>query len=412
MPSLSIPRFRPSLSFAEAAAFVRGLLPWGDDPIAAFERGFSDGDLDGRPVVLAPSARIALLWLLEALELEPGDEVVTQAFNFPAVPAAIRAAGATPRFVDVAGGSFEADWTLLEQALGPRARVVIVTHLYGNPVDVRPLVELCTSRGVTLVEDCAQGIGASSDRRPVGTFGHGAIFSLGPTKNLTLLGGGAVAVEDGELARRLAARASAHRRKGLPGACALAAKGGFLWAATHPLLFTLLVLPLLRLLESRGVDLVHRVMEERGFELTGVERSLRPSRPMAAVGCAQLRWLAARNRARVRNGWYLRSLLVERGEIGELEVPPMREGSVFMSFPVLHPRRQALARALRARGVDTDFGFMADCSNLDPGAASGAGLPHAARAAREVLHLPVHPLLGKRHLDRIAEAVRAVAGAV
>ena len=207
---LAIPRFRPSVSHREVLSFLAAAALLRRDAVTACERDFARRLLGGGRVVLAPSARVALWWLLEALDLAPGDEVVTQAFNFPAVPAAIRAAGGRPRFLDLAPGSFEADWRRLDDLLGPRTRVVVVTHLYGNPADLAAAAAHCADRGVTLVEDCAQGIGAAAGGRPVGTTGRGAIFSLGPTKNLTLLGGGAVACRDEGLARRLEALAARH----------------------------------------------------------------------------------------------------------------------------------------------------------------------------------------------------------
>jgi perosamine synthetase len=399
---VSIPRFRPSLSLREAAAFVGSAWPSGGDPGEIFERGFSRQCLDGRRVVLAPSARVALYWLLRAIGLRPGDEVVTQAFNFPAVPAAILAAGGTPRFLDLGPGEFEADWGRLEPALGARTRAVLLTHLYGNPADLESVATLCAAKGLPLVEDCAQGIGATWRRRPVGTFGCGAIFSLGPTKNLTLLGGGAVATDDEELGRFILEEARRHARTGPAGSARLATKALALAVATHPLPFSALLLPLLRRLERRGVDLVHRVMAERAGELEGLAAARLPSRAMAAVGTAQLRRLPALNRARVRNGWYLRARLADL----PLTLPAMREGSVFMSFPVLHPRRAELALKLRTLGVDTDFGFMEDCSSTGLFGASPADFPQSARVAREILHLPVYPTLTTRQLDRIAAAVR------
>lgn len=403
MPFLNIPRFRPTTSLREGWAFFRAFLPGAPDSAEQFTAGLSNEALGGNPVVLAPSARIALFWLLKSFEIGRGDQVILQAFNFPAVPAAVRATGATVRFLDVAGGSFEADWTGLESTIGDRTKAVIVTHLYGNPVDMAPVKALCDRKGLILIEDCAQAIGAMAGRRKVGTVGEGAFFSLGPTKNLTLLGGGAVSTADPDRAGRILEMASAHRTLGIGTSLKLAAKAAAMGVATHPAVFSLTLMPILKFFEKRGIDLVHKVMQEPIGPLTGVEDARLPSGPMAAVGVAQLTRLEASNRARVRNGWYLRSLLAE---IPDLIIPPMRTGSVFMSFPVLHPQRKALALALRRRGIDTDFGFMANCSTVDIGAEPGAEYPNAEQTAREIVHLPIHPFLKKAHLDRIAGAVR------
>jgi perosamine synthetase len=394
------------LSLHEALAFLRASIPIGTDPSTVFEDEFSDHCLDGRPVVLAPSARVGLAWVIEALGLGPGDEILTQGFNFSAVPAAIIATGATPRFVDLAPDSFEGDWTRFDELVSNRTRAVVATHLYGNPADLARLRERCDDRGILLIEDCAQGIGATFGRRPVGTWGHGAIFSLGGTKNLTLLGGGAAAVERGDAATTLRRLAERHPRMGLAATVRLAVKAAFLAVATHPLPFSMAVLPGLRFFESRGIDLVHRVMEEPHVLMTGIAQSPRPSRQMAAIGVEQLRRVDRLNRARIRNGWVLRRALERTGDLAPLVVPPMREGSVFMSFPVLHPARHELARALRRRGVDTDFGFMSDCSKLAIFSDVAGDCPNSERVAREILHLPIHPFLRLRHLDRIAAAVR------
>lgn len=403
MPILNIPRFRPTTSLPEAWAFFRALLPGATDSAEQFTTGLSRSPLGGNPVVLAPSARIALFWLMKAFRIGQGDEVILQAFNFPAVPAAVRATGATVRFLDVAEGSFETDWTGLENAIGDRTKAVIVTHLYGNPVDMTPVRRVCDQRGVVLIEDCAQAIGATAGRRKVGTVGDGAFFSLGPTKNLTLLGGGAVSTSDSGRAGRILEMASAHQSLGTMTSLKLAAKAVAMGVATHPAVFSLTLMPILRFFEKRGIDLVHKVMQEPIGPLTGIEDARLPSGPMAAVGVAQLARLEVANRARVRNGWYLRSLLAG---VPGLAVPPMRTGSVFMSFPVLHPRREELALALRRRGIDTDFGFMADCSTVDVGGEQGTACPNAEQTAREIVHLPIYPFLKKGHLDRIAGAVR------
>ena len=106
---MSVARFRPSLSLREAVHFVGAGLPGKPALVREFERAFGRELLGNRSVILAPSGRIALYWILAALDMAPGDEVVTQAFNFTAVPAAIEAAGARPVFVDVARDSFGTD---------------------------------------------------------------------------------------------------------------------------------------------------------------------------------------------------------------------------------------------------------------------------------------------------------------
>ena len=407
---MAIPRFRPSLSLNEALGFLRSRLPLLEPSVGEFERRFGQRLLDGQQVSLAPSGRVALYWLLKALDLRRGDEVITQAFNFPAVPAAIQAAGAEPRFVDLAPDTFEPDPAHLEEVIGPRTRAVVITHLYGNPADLATLRQVCDRHQVPFIEDCAQAIGATYEGRPVGTFGRGALFTFGVTKNFTLLAGGAAASADPEVASRVAELASQHPRVGAARTLYLAAHSTGLTMVTRPWPFSLGLFPALRLMESVGLDPVHHIMGEPPMPLTDIPRAPRPSASMAAVGMVQLSRYEALNRARTRNGWYLRKLL--RGA-GGFTLCPMREGSVFVSFPLYHHRREELASQLQQRGVDTDLGFMSDCSTLEMFAGPHTSpCPHAQRAAEQILHLPIYPQLTKADLDRVARALKEAVAAV
>jgi hypothetical protein len=129
-----------------------------------------------------------------------------------ATVAAIEMTGATPVLVDIDPVHYTMDPDALRRVLErppaglPRIRAVVVVHLYGQPADLQRIVPLCREHGVVLIEDCAQAHGARLLGKRVGTFGDAATFSFYPTKNLGALGdGGAVAVPDPDVARRIAA---------------------------------------------------------------------------------------------------------------------------------------------------------------------------------------------------------------
>ena len=399
---MAIPRFRPSLSVREALSFWRAGVRSCDCTIDEFELGFADKLVPGQQVTLAPSGRVALYWLLAALELQPGDEVVTQAFNFPAVPAAVLAAGARPVFLDLLPDTFEPDPEHLKKIITPRTRAVVLTHLYGNPADLDALLPICQEAGVAVIEDCAQAVGAAYRGRPVGTNGRGCLFTFGPTKNFSLLAGGAAATGDLELAARIADLALLHPRVSAGRSLYLGAHATGLTLATSPLAFTLGLFPALQAAERLGLDPVHKIMGEAPAPLSRPEQAPRPSAWMAGVGLAQLERYEALNRGRVRNGWYLRKRLADQQGF---TLCPMREGSVFVSFPIYHPRPEALARELQQRGVDVDLGFMRDCSSLELFADSASDCPQTRRAAAETVHLPIYPHLKKAQLDRVADAL-------
>jgi len=138
----------------------------------------------------------AVALALKALEVGPGDEVITVANAGVPPVAAIRMSGATPRFVDVHPGTLLMDPDALEGALTPRTRCVLPVHLYGQPVPLDPVVEFAERHGLHVVEDCAQAHGATYRGRHVGVFGSIGCFSFYPTKNLGAFGDAGMCITD------------------------------------------------------------------------------------------------------------------------------------------------------------------------------------------------------------------------
>ena len=142
----------------------------------------------------------ALVVALRALGVGPGDEVITQSNTFHATVGAIDLVGATPVLVDVDTHTFLIDRAQLRDAIGPRTRVLMPVHLYGKPTPMAEIVALAEERGLFVVEDAAQAIGARIEGQCVSTFGHLGCFSFHPSKNLAACGdGGAVVARNAEL---------------------------------------------------------------------------------------------------------------------------------------------------------------------------------------------------------------------
>lgn len=146
----------------------------------------------------------ALVCALKVLDVQPGDEVITQANTFNATVTAICLAGAKPVLVDVDEDSFLINKSEALGAITPRTRVFLPVHLYGKPTPMAELIASCEKHGLHLVEDAAQAHGARIDGRRVGTFGVLGCFSFHPSKNLAAAGdGGAVCTNRSDLQARL-----------------------------------------------------------------------------------------------------------------------------------------------------------------------------------------------------------------
>ncbi len=147
----------------------------------------------------------ALLLPLLAWEIGPGDEVITTPYSFFATAGAIWRTGAKPVFVDVDPATYNIDPAAIESAITTRTRAIIPVHLYGQSAEMAPIVELARRKGLHVLEDAAQAIGARDGGRRAGSLADAAAFSFYPSKNLGAFGdAGMVTTDDPDLARRMA----------------------------------------------------------------------------------------------------------------------------------------------------------------------------------------------------------------
>ena len=175
----------------------------GGAEIQAFETGFAAA-VGTSHAVGCNSGTDALILALRALEIGPGDDVITASFSFFATAEAISAVGATPVFVDVDPDTYLIDLDLIESAITPATKAILPVHLFGRPVDMTRLMGIANRHNLHVVEDCAQATGASWDDQPVGSWGDVGCFSFFPTKNLGAAGdGGAVTCRDAGLSQRM-----------------------------------------------------------------------------------------------------------------------------------------------------------------------------------------------------------------
>ena len=146
----------------------------------------------------------ALLLALMALDVKAGDEVITTPFSFFATAAAIARLGARPVFVDIDSASYNIDTSRVADAITTRTKVIMPVHIYGQCAQMDPLLDLGKRRGIPVVEDAAQAIGATDNDRPAGSMGLIGCFSFYPTKNLGGAGdGGILTTSDEQVAQRL-----------------------------------------------------------------------------------------------------------------------------------------------------------------------------------------------------------------
>ncbi len=184
---------------AESTAFVLG------PKVQAFEEAFADY-IGARHCVAVNSGTSALHLALLGAGVGPGDEVITVPMTFIATSWAISYIGATPRYVDVDPQTLTMDVAQVRGAITSKTKAILPVHLYGQPADVEPLLEIANAHGLSLVEDVAQAHGAKYHGRSAGSIGQSGCFSFYPGKNLGAYGeGGAITTSDDAIAERLRA---------------------------------------------------------------------------------------------------------------------------------------------------------------------------------------------------------------
>ncbi|HWS56772.1 MAG TPA: DegT/DnrJ/EryC1/StrS family aminotransferase [Pyrinomonadaceae bacterium] len=305
----------------------------------------------------------ALRLALMALDIGPGDEVVTTPFTFFATAGAVALAGARPRFADIDPRTFNLDPDRVEEAVTPRTRAVLPVHLYGQCADMGGILKAAARRNLLVVEDAAQAIGAEDQGRSAGAVGAAGCFSFYPTKNLGAAGeAGLVTTGDGPTAERL-------RR--------LRAHGG-------------------------ATEYYHR---EVGF-------NSRLDTLQAAVLRVKLPHLDSWSEARrARAETYTR--LFEEAGLTEFVTPPfVSPGArhIFHQYVVRVPaaRRDPLMAHLGEHGVGTKIYYPVPLHLQECFAHLGykeGDFPEAERAARETLALPIYPELTAEQQAYVVETV-------
>jgi dTDP-4-amino-4,6-dideoxygalactose transaminase len=352
---------RDELERAAARVLASGKFLLGDE-VAAFEEAAAAASGLSHAVGVS-SGTDALLAMLMACGVGPGDEVVTTPYSFFATAAVIARLGARPRFADIEDATMNLDPDAAIARIGRRTKAVLVVHLFGRIARVSGLADACGAEGIPLLEDAAQAIGAWRDeagaRRRAGTLGRGGAISFFPSKNLGGFGdGGMVITNDDALAVQL------------------------------------------KLLRNQGATrkLVHTV----------VGGNFRLDELQAALLRVKLPHLAAWTAERARVATFYRERLAGL----PIVLPPADAGCVWNQFVVRVPaeRRDAIVEAMRGRDVATAIYYPVPL-HLQPAFASlrhrRGEFPRAERAAAEALALPIYPGLGEERAERVAAALAA-----
>jgi dTDP-4-amino-4,6-dideoxygalactose transaminase len=299
--------------------------------------------------IACASGSDALILALLALEIGPGDEVITTPFTFFASAGSIARVGAKPVFVDIDPQTFNISPQATQHAITPKTKAIMPVHLFGLSADMNPILELASVKRIPVIEDAAQAIGARYAERPVGSLGLTGCFSFFPSKNLGAAGdAGIITTNDAALADRL------------------------------------------RLLH------LHGARDKYVYELLGMNSRL--DALQAAILRVKLKYLDNWAASRQRNADRYRQLFREFHLESKLKLPvaPPQFTHVYNQFTIRSSDRDNLREHLRASGIPSEIYYPIPLHLQKAfsylGHKSG-DFPVSEAASRQVLSLPIYPEL-------------------
>ncbi|MDB6124793.1 MAG: fdtB [Pedosphaera sp.] len=304
------------------------------------------------------SGTSALHVALLLLNVEPGDEVITTPYTFVATSWAISYIGAKPVYVDIEDNTFNIDPKLVEKAITPRTKAILPVHLYGQPCDLDPLLEICRKHKLPLVEDAAQAHGAKYKGRDIGTFGEISCYSFYPAKNLGACGEGGSLVTNNDA---YAARARSLREHG-------------------------------------STQRYYHDEVGYNYRMEGIQ---------GAVLGVKLKHLNKWNEGRRRVAHRYHELLADT----PLQLPLEAEyaESVYHLYVVRHPRRDELKKHLEADKIGSALHYPLPLHLQKCYASLGykqGDFPVSEKAGQECLSLPTFPELTDDQIQRVANSIK------
>ena len=352
---------KPQIDPAVLAVLERGAFIMGKEH-NDFEQAFASY-LSVKHCLGVASGTDALELTVRAVGLGAGDEIITVPNTFIATTEAISHTGAAVRWVDVDAHTHNMDPTKIEAAITPRTKALLPVHLYGQPADMGPIMEIARRHGLKVIEDCAQAHGAKYYGQKVGTFGDAACFSFYPGKNLGAYGdGGAVVTNNDEIAEQV------------------------------------------RLLRNHGQH------EKYVHSIEGYCHRL--DNLQAAILRVKLPYLDDWNEHRRRAAAMYDRLLQDAPKIITPFVLPNVE-PVYHLYVIQVPERDRVRSALQAEGIETGIHYPIPLHQQPAYAHLGhrsEDFPITAALGPKILSLPMFPEITSAQIEKVVSSLRAVVG--
>jgi dTDP-4-amino-4,6-dideoxygalactose transaminase len=364
-----------------------------NDKIEGFEHKFSEY-IGCEHAIATYSGTAALYVLLKVYGLKKGDEVIVPAYTCESVPRLIIDMGYTINFVDVDKETYNISIEGLKSKISRNTKAILAIHMFGNPCEMKEVMEIAADYNAVVIEDAAQSICAEYDGKKIGTIGDAGFFSLGEGKPLTTINGGFIVTNDDGIAEE--------SRKIIDDF------DGFGIRKKFAVVMKLLTYYMLK--NPRSYDLIYKMIENRRYERRdklkmsmGLNHfKFKYTDMQASVGMVQLSNLERFNDTRKRNALILMKYLkgmngIHLPQIGRYSKP------IFLRLPIwvediTEKQREDLIDKLRESGIDAPVAYP---NSLPKFFLNSDGYPNAEELVSKTITLPTHPCVKEGDLERM-----------
>ena len=349
--------------------------------------------------------RMALYYILKAMDFPPGSEIIVPALTFWVVPEIARVAGLKVVFADIDPATFTLSPAAVERAMTPNTRAVLPTHLYGMSCDMDPILELARRHNLKVIEDCAHSLGAMYKGQMVGTQGDASFFSFQAFKPLNTYGGGLAWTRHADIARRVGELADAEEWPTEKKVDGILSSGKWQHTFIRPKVFTWSLFPVWYAASYTGARPEERLWEKvRPLDPLPAHYRGRFSNVQAAIGLAGLQRLpefVERTRKHARR---LDEIL---GDVPGVTLPavPADRTHVYYQYCAYVPDSRELVKRCIRRGVDVAPMHVDVCTQMDLFGWQGPPAPGAEKAMTAV-QVPVYESLSDEEIERVGRLVR------
>lgn len=348
--------------------------------------------------ITTSSGRDSLRLILTSLNLKKRDEVILPSYTFHAVPRVVKELGLTPIFVDIDKNTCNINPDLIEDKITKKTKVIIATHLFGRPCDLKKINKIANKNKIYVIEDAAQALGASCLNKKVGSIGIAGFFSLETTKPINTFGGGIITTNNDKLAMDIISKIDSYPFPSLSKLIKKIAISYGEFFLTRSIPFSLLVWPILVITSFFNINWINKykksknVSKKSAYKFTNLQ---------ALIGLKQLSSLDLRNNKKII---YAELLSKKLNKTIQVLTDDKNDVNIYYSYVIRCQNKNKVSKKLLFHGIDNYNEIMQDCEKLFNNKISN----NTDIIKKTALKIPLHSWFTKSHINYISRSINKI----